>query len=73
VESLLGEAEVSSIQTRVPVPKGLNFGSDCWIALKFLLEFPDTVFLGADVESLLGEAKVSSLQNRVAVRKGHTF
>jgi hypothetical protein len=25
VESLLGEAEVSSLETRVPVPKGRNF------------------------------------------------
>jgi len=47
--------------------------SACWIALKFLQEFPDTVFLGLDVQSLLGDAKVSALENRVPVRKGHNF
>jgi hypothetical protein len=73
VESLLGEAEVSALPTRVPARKGHTFSSDRWIALKFLLEFPDSVFLGVHVESLLGEAEVSSLQNRVAVRKCHTF
>jgi len=73
VESLLGETEVSSLETIVPVRKGHNFGSDRWIALKFLLEFPEAVFLGVHVESLLGEAEISSLQTRVAVRKGHNF
>jgi hypothetical protein len=64
---------VSSIQTRVPVRNGHNFGSDRRIALKFLMEFPDAVVLGVDVESLLGETEVSSLQSRVAVPKGHNF
>jgi hypothetical protein len=71
VESLLGEAEVSSLQSRVPVRKGHNFLSDRWIALKFLQEFPEAVFLGVDVELLLGESEVSSLETRVPVRKGH--
>jgi len=44
-----------------------------WIALKFLQEFPDAVFLAIDVESLLGEAEVSSLETRVPVRKGRNF
>jgi len=61
VESLLCEAEVSSLQTRVPVWKGHNFWSNRWIALKFLQEFPEAVFLRVDVESLLCEAEVSSL------------
>jgi len=61
VESLLGEAEVSALETSIPVRKGLNFGSDLWIALKFLQEFPDAVFLAVNVESLLDEAEVSSL------------
>jgi hypothetical protein len=52
--------------------KGHNFGSDCWISLKFSLEFPDAVFLRVDVESLLGE-EVSSLQARIPVRKGNNF
>jgi hypothetical protein len=50
VESLLGEAKVSSLQTSVPVRKGQNFSSDRWIAPKFLHEFSDAVFRGADVE-----------------------
>jgi len=36
MESLLGEEEVSSIQTRVPVRKGHNFLSDFWITLKII-------------------------------------
>ena len=61
MESLIGEADVSSLETRVPVRKGHNFGSDRWITLKILEEFPDVVYLGVDVESLIGEADVSSL------------
>jgi len=71
VESLLGEAEVSTVETKVPVRKGHNFSSDRWIALKFLQEFPEAVFLVVDVESLLGEVEISSLKTRVPVRKGH--
>jgi len=70
VESLLGEAEVSLLETRVLVRKGNNFLSYRWIALKFLQE---AVFIGVHVESLLGEAEVSSLQTRVPVRKGYNF
>jgi hypothetical protein len=73
VESLLGDGEVSSPATRVPVRKGHNFGSDRWISLKVLQEFPDAVFLGVDVESLLGDAEVSSPAARVPVPKGHNF
>jgi len=73
VESLLSEAEVSSLETGVPVRKSHNFGSDRWISLKFLQEFSKAVFLGVDVESLLGEAADSSLQTRVPRRKGHNF
>jgi hypothetical protein len=73
VESLLGEAQVSSLEMRVPVRKGHNFRSDRWIALKFLQEFPNAVFLVVDVQSLLGEAEVSALETRVPVRKGHNF
>jgi len=54
VELLLGEAEVSSLETRVPVRKGHNFCSDRWISLKILQDFPDGDFLGVDVEFLLG-------------------
>ena len=58
VESLLGEGEGSSLQTRVPVRNGNNFGCDRLISLKFSQEFPDAVFLGVDVESLIGEVGV---------------
>jgi hypothetical protein len=45
VESLLRDAEVSSLETGVRVRKGHNFGSDHWMSLKVLQEFPDAVFL----------------------------
>ena len=73
MDSLLGEADVSSLQTREPVRKGPNFRSDRLIAIKFLQEFPDAGFHGLDVESQLGEAEVSPLQTVVPVRKDITF
>jgi hypothetical protein len=73
VESLLGDAGVSSLETKVSVREGHNFLSDRLISLKVLQEFLDAVVLGVDVESPLGEAEVSLLQNRVPVRKGHNF
>jgi len=65
VKSLLGETDVSSRQTRVPVRKVPNFLSDRWIDLKIIEEFCDAVFLGVDVESVLGEAEVLLFQTRV--------
>jgi hypothetical protein len=73
VESLLRDAEVSSLENGVRVRKGHNFGSERWISLKVLQEFPDDVFPGVDVESLLGDAEVSSPATRVPIRKGHNF
>jgi len=73
VESLLGDAEESSLETGVRVRKDHNFGSDHWISLKILQEFKDAIFLGVDVESLLGDAEESSLETGVRVRKGHNF
>jgi hypothetical protein len=73
VETPLGEADVSSIQTRVPVQTGPNFGSYRWITLKIVEEFPDAGFHGVDVESLHGEVEVSSLHTVVPVRKGPNF
>jgi hypothetical protein len=67
VESLLGEAEVSSLQTRVPVRKCHNFLSNRCIALKFFQEFPEAVFLVVDMESLLGEAEGSAFETNVPV------
>jgi hypothetical protein len=73
MESLLGEEEVSSLETSVSVRKGYNVWSDRWIGPKFLQEFSDSVFLGVDVESLLSDAEGSSIQTRVAVRKSYNF
>jgi len=50
MESLLSDAEISSLETGVRVRKVHNFGSDRWISLKVLQEFPNAVFLGVDVE-----------------------
>jgi hypothetical protein len=58
MESLLIEEEVLSRQTRIRAEKGHNFWSDRWIALKFLQEFPEAVFLGELMESPLVEEKV---------------
>jgi len=73
VESLLDDAEVSSLETGVRVRKGHNFRSDRWISLKILEQFPDAVFLGVDVESLLGDAEVSSPATRVPFERVITF
>jgi len=56
VESLLGDAKVSSLETRVVIPMGHNFLFDRWITFKILKELPNAVFLGIHVESLLGAA-----------------
>jgi hypothetical protein len=42
--------------------KGHNFRSDRWIAIKLLLEFPDTLFHGVDEGSILGNDEVWSIQ-----------
>ena len=73
MESLLGEAKYSPLQTRVPVRKHPKFWSDRWITLKIIKEFPDAGFHGVDVESLHGEVEVSSLHTREPVRKGTNF
>jgi len=73
VELLLGEAEVSSLETSVTVRKGNNFRSDRWVTLKILEEFLDGVLIRVDAESILSVVEVSSLQTRVAVWKGHNF
>jgi len=54
--------EVASLEISLRVSNGQNFGSDRWIALKSLKEFPDTVFLGVDVESPLDQVEVASLE-----------
>jgi len=55
------------------VQKGHNFQSDCWIAIKLLLEFPDALFHAVDEESILGDDEVWSSQAGLTVRKGHNF
>jgi hypothetical protein len=62
VESPVGQVEVASLEISLRVSNGHNFGSDSWIALKSLKEFPDTVFLGVDVESPLDQVEVASLE-----------
>jgi hypothetical protein len=44
-----------------------------WIALKFLQEILEAVFLAVHTESILGEAEVSALETSVPVRKGRCF
>jgi len=44
------------------VRNGNNFGCDCWIAVKLLLEFPDAYLLRVDEESILGDEEVWSRQ-----------
>jgi len=53
--------------------KGHNFRFDRWIAIKFLLEFPDALFHGVNEESILGDDEVWSSQPRWTVRKCHNF
>jgi len=53
--------------------KGHNFRSDCWIAIKLLLEFPDELFHGVDEELILDDDEVWSSQARSTVRKAITF
>jgi hypothetical protein len=60
VESPLGQVDVASLEISLRVSNGQNFGSDRWIALKSLKEFPDTVFLGVD--SPLDQVEVASLE-----------
>jgi len=42
--------------------KGHNFQSDCWIAIKLLLEFLDALFHGVDEGSILGNDEFLSSQ-----------
>jgi len=72
-ESLLGDAEVSSPATRVPVQKGITFDPSVGSPSKFYRSFADAVFLKVEVESLLGDAEVSSPATGVPIRNGHNF
>jgi len=61
VESLLGGAEVSALDTSVPVQRAVTFDPTVGSPSTFLQEFPDAVFHALDVKLLLGEAEVSAL------------
>jgi len=72
VEWLLGEAEVSSLETRVWVERAITFDPTVRSPQIF------TVFSGSRFPcSRFGiatrEAEVLSLETRVPVRKGHNF
>jgi len=73
VASLLCDLEESSLETGVQVRKGHHFGSDRWISLKILQEFPDAVFLGEDVESLLGDARYRRARPENPLERAITF
>jgi hypothetical protein len=62
-ESILGDDELWSRQALVTVRNGNNFSSDCWIAVKLLLEFPDALLHGIDEESILDDDAVWSRQD----------
>jgi len=62
VESSLGQEEVASLEISLRVSNGHNFGSDRWISLKSLYEFPYNLFLGVDMESPLGQVEVATLE-----------
>jgi len=57
----------------VTVRNNHNFRSDCWIAIKLLLEFPDALFQEVDEGSILGDDEVWSSQAGWTVRKAITF
>jgi len=42
--------------------QGHNFRSDCWMAIKLLLEFPNVLFHGVDEQSILDDDEVWSSQ-----------
>jgi hypothetical protein len=59
---LLGDAQVSTLETRVRFERAITFDPTV-----------DVVILVVDVESLLGEAQVFSLETSVPVRKAITY
>ena len=59
-EWIRGDDEVWSRHARVTVRYGHTFLSDCWIAVKLLLEFLDALLHGVDEESILGDDEVWS-------------
>ena len=72
MESLLVEEDVLSRQTRITAETSYNNWSDRWIALKFLQEFSEAVFLVGPMESLLVQEEVLLRQTGIA-EKAHNF
>jgi len=60
-------------RTWVSAQKGHNFWSDYWIALKFLLGFPEAVFIGVPMEWLLGDKDVCSVELEYRLTRAITF
>jgi len=73
MESLLGEAEVWTRQTKITDRKGHNFCSDRWITLNFLQEFSKVFFHAVAMEKILGEEEVWTRQTKITGKKGHNF
>jgi len=59
-ESILDDDEMWSSQAGWTIQKSHNFRYDRWIAIKFLLEFPDAFLRGVDEGSILGDDEVWS-------------
>jgi hypothetical protein len=72
VESLLADAEVSSLETGVRVRKGHNFDPSVGSPSKFT-RVSGPRFPRSRCGKLLDDAEVSSLETGVRVRKGHNF
>jgi hypothetical protein len=60
-------------QSFVRGKKGDNVSSHRWIALKYLHEFPDAVFLEVATEPLLGHEEVWSANLEEAVKRAIIF
>jgi hypothetical protein len=60
-------------QSFVRGKKGDNVSSHRWIALKYLHEFPDAVFLEVATEPLLGHEEVWSANLEEAVKRAIMF
>jgi hypothetical protein len=60
-------------RTWVSAQKGHNFWSHRWIALKFLLGFPQAIFIGVPMEWLLGVEDMLSVELEYRLKRDITF
>jgi hypothetical protein len=60
-------------RTWVSAKKGHNFWSDRWIALKFLLGFPEAVYIRVPIEWLLGDEDVCSVEREYRLKRAIMF